>query len=199
MRILLALLLSFLLLHTQAYALSGGPIYGGGATGGITDLSGIYSGVLLPDELSAELPLPPGARDDGRPRLNGLGLFTLSIPTENAASLGTGPFVVFDSGRVFRGTMEAVANPNTSVLRGVLEGDYTFSIPNPNGPGSIAITAAVSGTLDAIIGASPTPFARNVITGTASTETHYGVVDADLAPIIENRVTYTVEGFKQSL
>jgi hypothetical protein len=207
MRILLALLLSFLLLHTEAYAISGGPNYGGGSTGGTVDLAGIYSGVLLPDELEEEIPLVPGAPDDGRPRLNGLGLFTLSIPSSTSAALGTGPFVMFDSGRVFRGTMEAVANPNTLVFRGVIEGSYNFSFSRfvPNGEGGVdtvttQVTSSVIGTLEAILEAAPTQFGRLVLTGTADTETTYGYIRvSDLSPIIVNRVHYTVEGFKQSL
>jgi hypothetical protein len=105
----LSLLLAFVFLQTQSWALSGGPVFTSGAVGQ-TSLIGVYAGALIPsgDESS----------DGGT---NGLGLFTLSVPE---AGLGSGDFVYFSEGRTFTGTITGVADPDKGTLKGLLKGQF---------------------------------------------------------------------------
>src|SRR5687768_12831352 len=105
----LSLLLAFVFLQTQSWALSGGPVFTSGAAGQIS-LIGVYAGALLPSGNESE--------DNGT---NGLGLFALSVPE---TGLGTGDFVYFSEGRTFTGTITGVADPDEGTLVGLLKGQF---------------------------------------------------------------------------
>ncbi len=133
----LSLLLAFIFLHTQAWALSGGPVFGGTAQ---TSLIGTYAGALLPTAepeftdpaptappAPGAPPAPPAPTDPGtdNTQFNGLGLFTLSVPD---TGLGTGTFVYFSEGRTFTGTITGLADPERQTLIGLVKGQFDIIV-----------------------------------------------------------------------
>ena len=118
----LSLLLAFVFLQTQSWALSGGPNYSSGTQAGQISLIGVYAGALLPagvDESTGE--------ETGELVSNGLGLFALSVPE---TGLGVGQFVYFSEGRTFTGTITGVADPDRGTLTGLLKGQFDIVTDN---------------------------------------------------------------------
>jgi hypothetical protein len=126
MKPVLSLLVAYSLLQTQTWALSGGPVFEGAQQ----SLVGTYAGALLPsdgeEEDGATTPTP-GAGEDEDSGVNGLGLFTLSIPQ---TGLGTGDFVYFSEGRTFTGTITGLADPDKGELIGLLKGQFDIIVSN---------------------------------------------------------------------
>ena len=100
MKNVLSLLLSFVFIQTQSWALVGGPWPSSGAQASVI---GTYAGVLIPTNLGS----------------NSLGLFNIGVPETGFAS---GSFAIFASGGTFFGTMFGVLDPNTRELSAVAEG-----------------------------------------------------------------------------
>ena len=107
MKILLSLLLSFLFLNAQVYALNsnissnGGPNYGT-----LGNINGTYAGVLTPAS--------------GAPT-NALGLFDLVL---KSTGIGSGSFLVFENGLSFSGTIDALGDPNSQAVKGILQASF---------------------------------------------------------------------------
>jgi len=95
MKKVLSLLLAFVFLHTQAHALSGGPVFG---TQG-TSIIGTYSGVLTG---------PP----------NALGIFVVGVKEAGPA---TGDFNIFIGGTFYGGSIIGIGDPLDSSFQGVLQ------------------------------------------------------------------------------
>jgi len=98
MKKVLSLLVAFVFLQVQSWALSGGPSYGSINN----SVSGTYAGLLIGDIGN-----------------NGLGMFQLGMPT---AGLGSGTFAFFAGGGAFFGTVVGLADGEKSSLDGVLKG-----------------------------------------------------------------------------
>ncbi|HEX8309698.1 MAG TPA: hypothetical protein VF614_00175 [Chthoniobacteraceae bacterium] len=127
MKPVLSLLVAYSLLQSQSWALSGGPVYAGSQQ----SLVGTYAGALLPsdggeDEGETATPGEEGAAVD-ETTVNGLGLFTLSVPS---SGLGTGTFVYFSEGRTFTGTITGLADPDKGELIGLLKGQFDIVVDN---------------------------------------------------------------------
>ena len=184
-------LLCLILASSQAFALKGGPDYGGSST----SLVGTYAGVLQ------------GLFDPTNPlSSNSIGIFSLGIPQ---TSLASGAFIMFAQGRVFRGTMNGVGDPNNSSFKGILEATYnysvTYAVPGPDGSitlETVEVTATVNGNLNAQVksgsafGAAVT---ATLLRGDATLYVDQGQVDPDTnEPVITAILLMTVNGFKQS-
>ncbi|RYD74763.1 MAG: hypothetical protein EOP84_19375 [Verrucomicrobiaceae bacterium] len=223
----LSLLLAFVFLQTQAWALTGGPNYNSGSATGNISLLGVYAGALLPsgDESSDEI----AAEDLAT---NGLGLFALSVPE---TGLGTGQFVYFSEGRTFTGTITGVADPDKGTLTGLLKGQFDIVTDNvqvnddflgdaslvasqPGGFANGQVTADFVPSEFVGVTAAGVPFTGLRIEGTATieisefretTSREPGVDDGD--PATDDRITVTttsvvpvgtvnlsVDGFRQS-
>ena len=100
MRILLACLMCIVLPLSQAFAIDGGPSYGGGS--GAVPLGGSYAGVML----------------DVNPGSNNLGIFTVGIPQQGLAS---GTVFIFTGVRTFSGPISGLANPTSDKFIGTLQ------------------------------------------------------------------------------
>ena len=205
MKKLFPLLLSYVLMSTQCYAISGGPVFGGGRS---IDVVGAYSGTILgvSETDSTQGPAIPGEAPGSVPTgtgtvaSNALGLFDLTVP---GVSTATGAFILFASGRVFGGTISASVDPDTAKLSGVLDGSYTFSIDTFTSTGTAqtsTVTAQAVGLINASIKATGTSsFTTARLSGTASLEVNFGEIDPNtLAPIIAETITFTVSGFQQT-
>lgn len=139
MRKLLGLLLCILLLQSQVYALSGGPVYGNQ-----NNSVGTYAGALLLESVFPANPQP------NQGEIATIGIYALEIPE---VDLGSGVFVLFNQGEITRGTIESFADARSGVVFGILEEAST----------------GLAGTLDAQVVVSRAFGAGNVanLTGSA--------------------------------
>jgi hypothetical protein len=205
MKAVFPLLLCYVLTTAQTFALSGGPIFGGGRV----STTGIYSGVLQgQEEIDSTTsgpaipgdPIPTDPNVTGTPS-NALGLFSLTVP---ATLLATGAFMLFADGEIFSGTINASADPDSGQLKGLLEGSFNFTLQTFDSAGaavSTAITATAVGQLTARVSASNSLTALSLarLNGNATLAVNFGQVDGTtFAPIIARTITFTVTGFKQS-
>ncbi|MEY2545358.1 MAG: hypothetical protein QOG48_475 [Verrucomicrobiota bacterium] len=87
---------------SQAFAIDGGPIYGGGGSAPVP-VVGTYAGVML-DVMTGS---------------NNLGIFTLSVPQQG---LSSGTVFIFTGERTFSGPISGLADPNTDKFVGTLQG-----------------------------------------------------------------------------
>ena len=189
---------------TQCWALKGGPDYGG--SGSTVSTIGTYSGVIVGDtEFDASTAGPtipgdtlPSSTTTNTTASNALGLFDLVVPTTGTAS---GNFLLFADGTVFGGTIEGSADPNTDVLKGVVQGTYNFNITTISSSGTTtttAVTAQAAGMIDAKVTAGGSTVAAR-LSGTANLELSFGEYNTTtLEPVIERIITFTVSGFQQS-
>ncbi len=187
MKKVLSLLVAFVFLQTQSWALSGGPIYGAGSAG--TSLTGVYAGVLIPNG-DAAINIANG---QGGGTAN-IGLFSLGVPE---AGLATGACVVFIDGDAFSGTITGVADPGRGTLVAIVDTSSNFTLYDPLFP-LVPFKLFATGQLQATIFANGARTATGIpipgstrITGTAT----LGVTGGTLAA---NTVTYAVDGYQQS-
>jgi hypothetical protein len=178
MKILLAGFMCGLLTTLQCFAIDGGPVYPGGS-GVVT--TGTYAGVMLPDMIQS-----PGS--------NSIALFSVTIPR---SGLGTGPFVVFNLGETYVGTIQGTADPDSGKLFGLVNGTFPVVevVPDPDGSGSTSITfsAVASGQVKGFVRSNPNAFSTSAarITGTADVQFSLTVNNVD------DEIIYQVFGFKQ--
>ncbi len=100
-------------------AISGGPDYGSSAS-----VAGVYAGVLSPQQCGTPTPSPaPASTPTGRCGANSIGIFTLNVPKSGSS---TGPFVVFDQGEAYVGTITATADPKNGKITGLFAGSFTY-------------------------------------------------------------------------
>ena len=122
----LSLLVAYVFLQTQAWALSGGPVY---ENEGTLTLTGTYAGVIVPDapqtgqSLSGE-PIPP--------EITSIGLFSIGVP---GTGLASGALVFFVNGDAFTGTITGVADPGKGTFVGLIDAISNFILVDPNFPG----------------------------------------------------------------
>lgn len=185
MKSLFGALLCFVLAQSQAWAISGGPVYPGAKA----NVVGSYAGVLQPG-FCAE------ANPANCPALNSIGVFSLGVPS---SGLGGGTFVMFTQGRVFSGAIQAVANPNSGSIQGVLTASYNFNkIASQTGV-SFRVTASVRGNLKATVKRpSGAPTSAGALRGDATLYVDQGQITADNQPIFTGVLALTVNGVKQS-
>jgi hypothetical protein len=109
MKILLACLMCLVLTASECFAISGGPVFGGGRH---VAIPGIYAGVLVPLPIIIDPGPPPVTLKD-----NSLVLFTLIIPK---VGLARGTVAVFRNGFFYQGTIQGSADFDTGRLIGVV-------------------------------------------------------------------------------
>jgi hypothetical protein len=216
MKALLGALLCFVFTLTQAFAISGGPPYPGGA-----NIVGVYAGVLRPKKTPTTCPGDPSTCPDSPPgcSANSLGVFSVGVPSSGIA---TGTFVMFSQGRVFSGTIQGTADPgkdpSRASLKAVLSASFNFTLtettpcpvvtpePSPACTPSTTtqeITASATGSLDAHIKSQLSQASLGAasvrLVGSATIDVSQGQVDsATLIPIITCAMLLKVSGFKQT-
>jgi hypothetical protein len=222
MRIILGCLMCLVLPLSQAFAISGGPVYGGN-----TSVVGTYAGVVKPGcvacsttsadkkfvkckEIDQFVAGSQGqfvdCTDPFGCTANSLGVFSLGVPT---TGISTGTFVMFSQGRVFNGTINGTADPGTSRLKGILSArfDFTVSKQSTDKDGNPVIltesvTAMANGNLNAkILPGSSSSSSSNTatrLTGSSLVDISQGQVSSDLSPIVTCEMDLVVNGFKQS-
>ena len=147
MQRVLSLLLAFVFFQTQAWALSGGPVYAGDQQ----SLVGTYAGVIVPDLV---MPRNPNRDPSTVFGANSLGVFALGVPETNLAQ---GAIVFFLEGSFFQGGIVGLADPNEGKLFGLAQIVRVVAKqvqqPGTGGGGGIAIAfdARADGTIEADI------------------------------------------------
>lgn len=189
MKRVLSLLMAFVFLQVQTWALSGGP-YGSEVSGGT--LTGTYAGVLVPQDVVAG-----GSAS--------IGLFTLVQPD---AGLTTGTISVFVNGAAFSGSIQGVMDPKDGAFNGVIDAASTFQIPvvvpGSNPVQTVNTNVFAQGNMEADVSVDPEPSDFSTIAttpsrieGEASVDVFYQV-DANGTPVVTQTALYDVSGFKQS-
>ena len=201
MKKLLPLLICYVLTQSQCYALSGGPVYGGsGNVNVVGTYSGIIQGLTETDAASGAVAIPgdpvPGGTTASTSS-NALGLFDLVVPGVTTA---TGGFLLFADGVVFGGTITASVDPDSAKLSGILNGSFSFNETFSTGTTTTttAVTASALGMISAKVTASSGNHAVTAarLTGTASLDVDFGLVDNNNEPVVARVITFTVSGFQ---
>jgi hypothetical protein len=119
MKQVLSLLVAFVFLQVQSWALSGGPVYpGNGAS-----VSGTYAGTIVGEVFfNATGGLIPTTTPTVA--ANGMGVFQIGQPT---TGLGSGVFAMFAGGSTYTGSVVAIGDPTELTMTGVMEGDATVT------------------------------------------------------------------------
>ena len=203
MKKILPILLCYVLMCTQAYAISGGPVFGGNALNPV----GTYSGVItVNQELDNDNPVvdpvtgtlvPAGVAD-----VNAIGLFDLGVPQ---TSVATGSFILFVDGLVYSGTITASVDPDSGQLNGIVEGTFPFTVTTftENATGTVtsvstSVSALANGKITAQLGATRQGSLSSASLTGAST------IDVDNSGITngvfrtDTILNCTVSGFRQS-
>jgi hypothetical protein len=191
MKKVLSILVTFVFLQVQSWALSGGPTYGALNN----SVSGTYAGVML-----------------GAVGTNGLGLFQIGMPD---AGLGSGTFAFFAGGGAFFGTMVALADGEKNSMSGIFKGQLTVQISGTAGGGGAVTTTVVpvaliggqflatikgtsTGTTQIGVGARLIGTAAATVTA-SNTPDPFGTGPIALPPgIVVGDTTLTIDGFQQS-
>jgi hypothetical protein len=191
MRSLLALLLCFILVQSQTYALWGGPDY----SGGVSSLTGTYAGVLLVDNSSTAT----------APADNSLGVFAFGIPD---SGVGTGAFLLFTNGILYNaGNIVAVSIPQNKQIQGILSASFSYSVTDTvtaaDGTLSQAttdITIQANGKMKADVVSTRVQASSVVLLkGTASLDLQGATVDPVTGlPVITSTLDFVVSGYLQS-
>lgn len=200
MKQVFSLLLAFVFLQVQTWAIGGGPQGNGGGAA----LTGTYAGVLIPVSQST----PPNTAQINSAAI---GLFVVGVPTVGPA---TGSALAFVNGIAFLGDMTGIADPKKQTLVGVVEGvsnvDATLLVPVVDANGNVTyqqITSKIfaqgsikaafengGGNVDPLTG---TAGGNRRLSGQSSLDLFVNV-NADGTPGIFNTVKFRVDGFQQS-
>lgn len=184
----LSLLIGFVLIQTQAWAISGGPPEDLRQT----SYQGTYAGVLIPE-----------SSEDVQSSTS-IGLFSFSQPKTGYAS---GELLTFVNGTVFNGTLQGVIDPKNGSLRAVLDASSTYSVvvqvpSSKDADGNITYTSEsypikAQGSLKAKIKPDQSGVTATRVEGTASLDVFFTIQDNG-TPNITQTAVFQVDGFQQS-
>ena len=146
MKKVLSLLVAFVFMQVQTWALSGGPQYGGSQAAVSGTYAGVFTGIggTAVAQGGAALVDPIGT--------NALGLFIIGVPKTD---LATGSFALFFEGIFFQGGILAIADPNKSTLNGVAQAVHIIQLSSGGVGGnslSVNFDATADGTIKTKIG-----------------------------------------------
>jgi hypothetical protein len=198
MKRLLSFLLMIVFMHVQvptAFAKRGGPDIGGAQN---VDTIGTFAGVLVP--VSQTNPSSSRAGTTA----NSIGLFSLGVPDIGVAQ---GAVVVFVEGTAFNGAITGIADPESGLLRGIIDAVSTYTIFNPLDPTGPGFAVFAQGNIEANIRETASFtfgsvsqaafFATTRLEGEAKIDI-FGLLEIDGTPRVSNTATFAVDGFKQS-
>jgi hypothetical protein len=183
MKKVLSLLVGFVFLQAQSWALSGGPVFPGSPA----SVKGTYAGSMIPSS---------GA--------NGLGIFALGVPPTGLAS---GIFAMFVSGGAFYGSMIGIIDPDKLTLNALAQAQQNETRTTVNN-GKVQITTVPVALASGVIKSKLKPsnsgaFSFNGrtgsyrITGSGRLQTSSFPIGGG-APVPGISIKVTVLGFQQS-
>lgn len=123
MKKVLSLLLAFVFLHVQSWALSGGPF----GSQGRNSISGTYAGVFT--GVSGTLTNPTTGATTMATGTNSIGIFVMGVPTTNLAS---GTVALFVEGFFYQGGILGIADPDKQMIYGVSQAIHLSDIFTDN-------------------------------------------------------------------
>ena len=209
MKKVLSLLVAFVLLQVQTWALSGGPVYGGSQAAVTGTYAGVFTGVG-----GTAINLGTGTLVDAT-GTNALGLFVLGVP---ATDLANGTFGLFFEGIFFQGGMLGILDPNKQTLSAVAQGIHITQLTTftdlffGQSSKSVNFDSTADGTVKAKLGLGGN--AAITLTGTGAftvskiVTTQITIPDPNFPgffitvpiqnSVPEGTLSFTVDGFKQS-
>jgi hypothetical protein len=152
----LAILIAFVFLQTQVWALSGGPVF---VTTGNTDLTGVYSGAMVE---TSQLAPPPTPLPGGSATTAAIGTFSITVPIAGAA---TGTIVYFQGNTVYTGTINAAADDLKRTIVGIIQATSNSLFITTPVTTVTQITVIPSG----VVGVPPTTVTTTSITPAVTT------------------------------
>ena len=195
------LLLSYVFVTTQCWAISGGPDYGGqgkvspyglysGTIVGLTESNASTGGPAIPGD-----PLPNPSDNSSTTASNAIGLFNVLVPTTGIAD---GSFLLFADGAIYVGTINGTVDPDSDTLQALTQATDTVTVEESGT--STTVTEQAVGSLTAkVTGSKATSLVTARLVGTAVLDVEFGTVDATtLAPIVNRVITFAVNGFRQT-
>lgn len=187
MKNILSLLVAFVFVQTQCWALSGGPHYGGNTTA----VSGTYAGVFT--GISSTAAPVAGAV----PGANSLGVFVIGVPITD---LARGSIALFAEGVFYQGGIFAIVDPNKQKLSGIAQMVHLASVDSSTTSLAFTYDSRADGTIEAEISSDASQSgstAGTTLSGTGLfTVANLSLVDFSFNP--SGTLSFTVEGFKQS-
>ncbi len=132
MKKVLSLLLAFVFLQANTWALSGGPVYAGDTA----SVKGTYAGTLI-GKNTINTPTDPNNSTGA----NGLGIFAIGVPTTGP---GVGAFAFFSQGDTFFGTIVGIIDPDLLTLNALVNGNTVVQNVGGNNGSSTSGTPAGS-------------------------------------------------------
>lgn len=190
MKKVLSLLVAFVFLQVQSWALSGGPVFAGSTAA----VKGTYAGSLIPSTAAS----------------NSLGIFALGVPTTGLAS---GIFALFVSGGAYYGSMVGVIDPDKLTLNALAQASQSETAVQTNANGTTTIVTIPVGLASGLIRATLKQQTSNGfsssggtgayrLTGSGSLQTFTlptgSVFVGGGAPVPGAVINLTVDGFQQS-
>ena len=179
MKKVLSLLVAFVLLQVQTWALSGGPVYGGSQAAVTGTYAGVFTGVggTAIDLTGTGLVDASGT--------NALGLFVLGVP---ATDLAVGTFGLFFQGIFFQGGMLGIVDPNKQTLSAVAQGIHVTQLSSSTFFGqsftSVNFDSTADGTIKAKLG-----IGGATVTGATASITLVGTGAFTVSKIVTTTVT----------
>lgn len=193
----LSLLLAYVFLQTQTWALSGGPFQND--SGPVLNVVGTYSGILIPTfEDGVNVNTGDSEEDTNAPsRFNSIGIFSLGVP---AVGISTGAFAFFGNAQVYNGQITGVVDPDDGSLNAILDAPTTLRAPSATTGTPATFIGQALGSMEAeIVAASSVALvAQGRLSGTAHLDVFEGEFNADLSVKVASTFDFAVEGFKQS-
>jgi hypothetical protein len=186
MKAILGVLLCYVFFTSQCFAIKGGPVYGKGSVSTV----GVFSGVLIP-----KTEQPKDAPDMAG---NSLGIFSLTLP---ASGVGSGPALIFEGGVAFTGTIQALVDPDSAILYGVIDTSFTFMSSNSSDSSGTEILtsllAIAGGQVNGRLFNNPNVFSTAVTRFDGASTVHFTNALTASGNIEDGDVYYDVFGFKQ--
>jgi hypothetical protein len=177
----LSLLIGFVLIQTQAWAISGGP-----PEGQSTSYVGTYAGVLVPqssDESSSD---------------EAIGMFSFSQGTNS--SFANGVFVAFVNGAGYSGTIQGIVDPRKGTMSGILEGAGAYKdtfFDSDSATSVIFLYGLAGGSIKTkFVNDSDAPLGLS-LEGVARIDV-FGSFKAGGSPLVGYSAKFEVDGFQQS-
>lgn len=203
MKNVLSLLVVYVFLETQTWALSGGPVFATGAP----NLAGHYSGVLVPKETRFNFDgISPGTNVNNlEPLLDTsgkIGVFAVSIPITGMAS---GDAIIFFNGGIFTGNIDGIADPDRGTFDGIIQLESTFDIVSET-DSTESTTPSAQGEMSCKIVEKPTtpqPGRADTSVGNAARMTGEANIDSFVSvdetgrPVPIVQVRFKVVGYRQ--
>lgn len=162
----------------QAFAISGGPDYGGG---GQVSTTGIYAGILMPSNSD-----------------NSLALFTVPIPK---SGIGSGTFAIFRNGLFYPGTFQGIADPDSAKMTGVIDAKFERTVATKvtdTSTETFVYTYYANGSVEARIKANTNLFSSASARLDGQGKVTFTNTEGKPAGSSDGPVIYDVIGFKQA-